>query len=157
MTVKILAKVFLRTILIVLVLLPIAMWLRSEFIKYDLVWFWVRPDCRVILNSHCGTLYVYTERIASRGSTDGCMPGDDHLGHWSLETHSTTVAWDYPNFERIIFRGISVGSNTFLADAATTQAGLGISYWFLILIFVLPLIGLLGRWWFLKRKRSTVP
>ncbi len=128
--------VFLWAALAVFLLAGIAMWVRSELIAYDLVWLWTRTDCRWMLNSHRGMLFLYCESTEGGDSeaTGGawCLE-HDRLGYWSLPVGSTIVQWDDPGFEHSL-AGVTWGDYTFLADAPTRHTGIGIPYWMLLLL-----------------------
>jgi len=109
-----------------------AMWARSELIGYDVAWFWVRPDWRMVINSHRGTLFLYVKAIEGGDLQAGWVSGQDRSGYWSLETTSKVVEWDYPTFTHCM-AGVSWGTEEFLADAPTCLTGIGIPYWVLLL------------------------
>ena len=149
-------KVARRLVLAIALLALIAVigiWLRSERIKYDMAWFWIRPDCRICLNSHQGTIHAYAESEELSNPADaGWKKGDDYFGWWSLETNSPSVQWDYPVFDGKTFPGISFGSEAFLADSPTIRTGCSISYWLIILIITLPIC--LVYCWRLRSKKG---
>ena len=118
-------------VLVSLVLGASAMWLRSMIWRYDLLWLWISPDCRLVLNSYGGTLYAYAQDIAPGDPDAGRLVGDERLGHWDLPTTCETVEWDYPVFDRQCL-GLSAGVESFLADSRTTRAGAGVPYWMLL-------------------------